>query len=50
MIMLAAFNAYERELEDWERIVKEADQRFGPVKYTQVPGALLAVLEVEWLG
>jgi len=50
MIMLAAFNAYERELEDWQRILKDADPRFGCIKYTQQIGALLGVLEVEWLG
>ena len=50
MIMLSTHNSYEREAEDWIRIFKEADERFGPVKITPVPGALLAVLEIEWSG
>ena len=50
MIMLSAFNSYEREAEDWKQVVREADERFGPVKFTTIDGALLTILEIEWQG
>ena len=48
--MLSAFNSYEREKEDWRRIFKEADSRFGPVQFTEVEGTLLGLLEIRWEG
>ena len=50
MIMLTVFNSYEREEDDWKRLFREADARFGEVKITNLPGALIAVIEVVWNG
>ena len=50
MIMLTAFNSYEREQEDWKRVFREADPRFGKVNITNLPGSLFAVIEVVWNG
>lgn len=50
MIMLSAFNSYERERDDWERVFRETDARFSELKITNLPGSLLAVIEVVWNG
>jgi hypothetical protein len=50
MIMLSAFNGYEREPEDWERVFREADSRFGDVKIMKVPGSALDLIEARWDG
>jgi len=50
MIMLSAFNSYEREPEDWERVFREADPRFGKVKIMKVPGSALDLIEAIWSG
>jgi len=50
MIMLSVFNSYEREAEDWSRVIKEADERFDLIKLTPAPESLIAVLEVTWKG
>ncbi len=48
MIMLSVFNSYEREAEDWSRVIKAADERFELVKLTPAPESLIAVLEIAW--
>jgi len=48
MVMLANHNTYEREVEDWNRIVAEADSRFGPVKITFLPQTMMAILVLHW--
>ena len=50
MIMLSAFNSYEREKEDWERIFREADKRFGKVSFEIMESSLMGVIEVVWNG
>lgn len=48
MIMLSAFNSYEREREDWKRVFTDADARFGEAKITNVEGSLLGLIEAVW--
>lgn len=50
MVMLSAFNSYERERDDWERVFRETDAQFGKLSITNMPGSLLAVIEVVWNG
>ena len=55
MIMLSAFNSYEREREDWVRVFREADERFGQIKFYDEEdgdggGSLMGVLEAVWEG
>ena len=55
MIMLSAFNSYEREREDWVRVFREADARFGEVRFLDDEGgdgggSLMGVLEAVWEG
>ena len=50
MIMLSAFNSYERERADWERVFRNADERFGKVSFRLLDSSLMEVIEVVWNG
>ena len=48
LVMLSNCNSYEREIEDWERIVKQADSRFHLVRVTPFLKTSTAVVELKW--
>ncbi|KAL4939124.1 hypothetical protein BDV06DRAFT_41975 [Aspergillus oleicola] len=50
MHMLGFQNALERTREDWEALIRAADQRFKVVAVRQPKGSFLAVIEVTWTG
>ncbi|KAL4792204.1 S-adenosyl-L-methionine-dependent methyltransferase [Aspergillus venezuelensis] len=50
MHMLGFQNALERTKEDWEGLIRGADERFQVTGVQQQKGSLLAVIEVTWVG
>ncbi|KAL4964248.1 S-adenosyl-L-methionine-dependent methyltransferase [Aspergillus stella-maris] len=50
MHMLGFQNALERTKEDWEGLIRGADERFQVKGVQQQKGSLLAVIEVTWVG
>ena len=50
MIMLGAFNSYERERDDWVRLFRETDERFSAPKFRSIEQSLMGVIEVVWNG
>ena len=50
MIMLSLFNSRERGPEDFEKLFKDADQRFKDVKVWKPEGAQLGLVEATWRG
>ena len=50
LVMLSLHNLRERESEEWAKIFQEADGRFGKVKITVPPGAVLGIIEAVWKG
>ena len=48
MLMLTLCNARERDGEDWEALVREADGRFRVVSVFVPKGSSLGIIEVKW--
>lgn len=46
MAMMAFFNSKERRLEDWVKLLKQADNRFQVANVSVTPGALWSVMEI----
>ena len=45
--MLAIGNGKERDINDWEWLVKQADRRLWISKVVQPPGSALSIIEVS---
>jgi len=43
-------NSHEREVGDWERLLKSADSRFKFLEAKQPPGSTLWLVVAEWKG
>jgi len=50
MTMLSTFNSKERTIDDWEKLLKQTDERLIFEKVTILPGALWSVLVVKFDG
>ena len=50
LAMLEFHNAKERDMSDWTRLLRKADERFHIVSTKQPPGSRLSVMEVRWLA
>ncbi|KAI0428312.1 S-adenosyl-L-methionine-dependent methyltransferase [Xylaria sp. FL1042] len=48
--MAATFNSREREIGEWESLLKTADQRFTLNTITQLDSSALSIIEVIWNG
>ncbi len=48
--MLTLSNARERDRDDWEKLFKEADNRFRLVSAHVPRGSSLGIIEVRWEG
>lgn len=48
MIVMTLFNARERELQDWQALFKEADERFTAIKAWKPEGSTMAIIEATW--
>ena len=46
MEMMSQFNALEREVGDWERVLKRADPRLEIKSISKPPGSVMSVIEV----
>lgn len=49
-IMLAGFNAKDREAEEWKRLFEKADPRFKFSGVTGKEGSGLSFIEAVWQG
>lgn len=50
MIMLTLFNSRDREMGDWIKLFREADERYQDVKAWVPEGSTLAIIEAIWGG
>lgn len=50
LTMLSAFNSKERTIDDWEKLLKQTNERMKFEKVTILPGALWSVLVVKLDG
>ncbi|KAL9038992.1 MAG: hypothetical protein Q9214_005058 [Letrouitia sp. 1 TL-2023] len=50
MIMLTLFNSRDREMGDWIKLFREADERYQDVKAWVPEGSSLAIIEAVWGG
>ena len=50
MVMLAVHNSREREVDEWKEILKEADPRFGAIKFSVPEKSVLGIIEATWEG
>jgi hypothetical protein len=50
LTMGAVFNAQERTVSDWRRILQEADSGFVLQGVVQPKGSALALIDVRWEG
>ncbi len=48
--MLEFHNAKERDLDDWNHLLKQADPRFRLEDVKKPKGSRLAIIEVAWKG
>lgn len=48
--MKQAFNAKERDAEEWTNLFAAADPHFKITRIGTSPGSLLAVIEATWTG
>ena len=48
MLMLTLSNARERELDDWRKLLQDADARFHLLGHVVPEGSSLAIMEVVW--
>lgn len=48
MLMLTLSNARERELDDWRKLLQDADARFHLLAHVVPEGSSLAIMEVVW--
>lgn len=48
MNMLSLFNSRERDVDDWKRLLAEADARFRWERVLQPEGSNLSMIEVSW--
>lgn len=48
--MLEIGNARERDVDEWETIFRQADERFIFKGARQPQGSALSILELEWKG
>jgi len=48
LVMKECFNAKERNIGDWEKLLREADGRLGIVEVKGVEGSQLQIIDVEW--
>jgi hypothetical protein len=46
--MKANFNAKERTVDDWAKLLKAADERFVIKEVTQPEGSQLQIIDVQW--
>ncbi|GAB7347283.1 hypothetical protein MBLNU459_g3369t1 [Dothideomycetes sp. NU459] len=50
LVMLSALNAREREVDEWEALFKEADERFIWKGASRPDGCKMWIIEAEWAG
>jgi hypothetical protein len=50
LTMMAYFNAWERDADEWQQLFTKADPRFKFVGINQPQGSALALVEVRWDG
>ncbi|KAL5115576.1 hypothetical protein ACEQ8H_006552 [Pleosporales sp. CAS-2024a] len=48
LVMKACFNAKERSVEDWTKLLKAADERFVIKDVVQPKGSQLHIIDVQW--
>jgi hypothetical protein len=48
LVMLALFNARERDSTDWTALFADVDQRFEFVGITDPPGSALSIIQARW--
>lgn len=46
LTMMSLYNARERSLDDWRKLIKQANERLELKNITSVPGAVHSVLEI----
>lgn len=49
MCMLTLCNAYERESQDWKKVIEQADSRFK-IAQMLVPNESEGIIEIVWEG
>jgi hypothetical protein len=50
LVMKELCNAKERNIGDWEALLKQADERFEIVEVKRLEGSQLQIMDVEWKG
>lgn len=50
LIMMALFNARDREAEEWKDLFAKADGRSAQIKVWTPPGSFMALIEATWEG
>ena len=50
LAMLQLHNAKERDVDDWDQLLRKADVRFHIIKIRQPSGSRLSAIEVGWLS
>lgn len=48
LTMLSFFNGREREEADWEKLFREADERFADIGIWTPEGSSFAIIEATW--
>jgi hypothetical protein len=48
LVMKANFNAKERTVDDWTKMLRAADERFAIKEVTQPQGSQLQIIDVQW--
>ena len=49
MLMMALFNAREREKDDWIRLLRDADERFRVISAKRQEVGTMGIILVEWV-
>lgn len=46
--MHAIFNSHERDIGDWQALLREADARYEFIGMNQPYGSILGIIETRW--
>lgn len=50
LYMRSICNGKEREIQDWEKLLVDADSRFHIRAISQTSTSKLGIIDVEWMG